>query len=179
MYKKRETKFRLIPKNGQKFGKLTFIKETYSWVGQDNLRHRNAIFLCFCGNHKELELYKVKSGQAKSCGCLKKSNAVKHNLCYHPLYRIWDNIKDRCYNTNYKTYRWYGAKGIKMCKKWLNNFKCFYDWALANGWQKGLQVDKDIIPAKMGIKAKLYSPKYCSIVTKTVNLKAIKKQKTK
>lgn len=32
-----------------------------------------AIFLCECGNEKELDIYKVKSGHTKSCGCLKKT----------------------------------------------------------------------------------------------------------
>lgn len=40
---------------------------------------------------------------------------------------------------------------------------------MANGWKKGLHIDKDIIPKKLGIPAKIYSPEMCSIVTRKEN----------
>jgi hypothetical protein len=43
----------------------------------------------------------------------------------HPLYGIWQAMKRRCYNQNVDGYRWYGAVGISVCKRWRNNFSAF------------------------------------------------------
>lgn len=38
----------------------------------------------------------------------------------HPLYRCWASMKNRCYNKNDKrNYAWYGARGIKVCDRWV------------------------------------------------------------
>ena len=34
-------------------------------------------------------------------------------------YSIWTTMKSRCNNPNTRQYRWYGAKGIKVCNRWL------------------------------------------------------------
>lgn len=65
-----------------------------------------------------------------------------HGLCKHPLYKTWQNIKSRCNNPNATKYYLYGGKGIKMHKEWENDFKVFYDWAICNGWEKGLTIDR-------------------------------------
>lgn len=88
-----------------------------------------------------------------------------HGFSAHPLYRVWENIYSRCYNPRNKKYPIYGGRGVKVCEEWLKDRSTFIKWAIANGWQKGLQVDKDIIAQKMGIPALLYSPEFCSIVT--------------
>ena len=33
-------------------------------------------------------------------------------------YNVWRNINSRCHNPNDMAYRYYGARGIKVCKKW-------------------------------------------------------------
>ncbi len=43
------------------------------------------------------------------------------------LYSILKNVKSRCYNTNYPYYSYYGARGIKVCDEWLNDFMNFYN----------------------------------------------------
>lgn len=40
-------------------------------------------------------------------------------------YKLWSNIKARCYNKKHISYRSYGAKGAKMCDRWLNSFEHF------------------------------------------------------
>ncbi len=87
-----------------------------------------------------------------------------HGLSRHPLYYVWQAMKMRCYNENYKDYKYYGAKGVKMCDEWFNDFEPFYKWAMNNGYKKGLQVDKDI----KGI-GKLYGPDSCVFVTPKIN----------
>lgn len=70
----------------------------------------------------------------------------------------------RCYNKNHKTYKHYGGRGVKVCDEWRNDYQKFLDWSLANGWAKGLQLDKDIKGNGL-----LYSPETCSWVTRIQN----------
>lgn len=70
-----------------------------------------------------------------------KYNVKKHHLMTHPLYTTWCGMKERCKNPNNVNYKWYGGKGITFDPSW-NDFKPFYDWALANGWREGLTLDR-------------------------------------
>lgn len=88
-----------------------------------------------------------------------------HNLSKHPLFNVWVGIIRRCYSPKSNVYKRYGANGVRVCDEWRYNFKYFYDWAISNGWQKGLHIDKDIKARKIGIPPLLYSPEMCSIVT--------------
>jgi hypothetical protein len=147
---------------GQKFNKLTLL--SHRIVG----KYRMGTFLCDCGKIIESNYSHVKNGFTMSCGCHFKSILIlrntTHGLERHPLIKIYRSIKARCYNKNVKSYKNYGAKGVRMCDEWLRDFKSFYDWCINNGWEPGLQVDKDIKGTGL-----LYSPDMCCIVTKTVN----------
>ena len=37
---------------------------------------------------------------------------------------------------------WYYQTGIKMCEEWERDFQKFKEWALANGYKKGLTIDR-------------------------------------
>ena len=65
-----------------------------------------------------------------------------HGMRRTKLYRVWCSMKERCNNTNNKSYKHYGLRGIKVCEEWAGDFKCFYDWAIANGYQEGLTIDR-------------------------------------
>lgn len=43
-----------------------------------------------------------------------------------PEYHSWMAMKARCYNPNRRSYRWYGAKGIKVVKRW-HKFANFFE----------------------------------------------------
>lgn len=58
------------------------------------------------------------------------------------LYRTYKHMKERCYNKNDKRYKWYGRRGITICKEWLNDFQAFYDWAISNGYNDTLTIDR-------------------------------------
>lgn len=59
-----------------------------------------------------------------------------------PLYGVWNTMKQRCYNPNNHKYKNYGERGIAVCSDWKNNFWSFYHWAISNGYQRGLTLDR-------------------------------------
>ena len=47
----------------------------------------------------------------------------------------------RCYDTNFNEYKNYGFRGITVCDEW-HDVKKFYNWAINNGFQDGLSIDR-------------------------------------
>jgi hypothetical protein len=67
----------------------------------------------------------------------------------------------RCYNPDNPRYADWGGRGITVCVEWVGYIE-FRDWALANGWRRGLQIDRID-------NDKDYSPDNCRITTQEVN----------
>lgn len=67
---------------------------------------------------------------------------MKHGLRQTRIYGIWNGMLQRCYNPNRPKYKDYGARGIGVCEEWRHNFKAFYDWAMANGYNDNLTIDR-------------------------------------
>lgn len=65
-----------------------------------------------------------------------------HGMTNTRLYKIWLGIKERCCNKRCKWYRDYGARGIKVCDEWLTDFMSFYAWAMENGYQENLTIER-------------------------------------
>jgi hypothetical protein len=155
---------------GMTFGRLTVLKY-YDKTKSGNKRWECQ---CSCGLKSIVAHGDLRSGHTKSCGCLGNSATrpyrVKHGLSKHLLRGVWNSMNNRCHNPKSQAYPWYGAKGVRVCDEWRKNIISFYDWCIENGWHEGMEVDKDIIPKKLGIPAVLYSPEMCSIVTKQENL---------
>lgn len=161
-------KYRVEAEIGNTYNDLTITSE--AGMGKHGIMVN---VICICGNKRICRMRAVLSGAIKSCGCLTIKRTVErlttHGLSNHPLFTTWGKMKQRCYDITHKQFKNYGARGVRICKEWLNNFKSFYDWCIENGWQKGLQIDKDIIPERLGIPALLYSPEMCLIVTNKIN----------
>lgn len=66
----------------------------------------------------------------------------KHNMAHTRLYTSWCNMKARCYRKTMKRYERYGGRGIIVCDKWKNSFIAFKNWAMANGYQDDLTLDR-------------------------------------
>jgi len=58
------------------------------------------------------------------------------------LRHVWRNMTQRCLNEDDAGYKWYGARGIRVCEEWRNSLPAFTTWALANGYQEGLKIDR-------------------------------------
>lgn len=129
---------------GERHNRVTFISEPFYKNG--NKRHRYVKYVCECGNISEGELYHIRQGHIKSCGCLNSElrfkRRYKHGLSKHRLMVIWGNMYDRCLNERNSDYPGYGGRGIEICNEWANNFKAFYDWAVINGYSSKLQIDR-------------------------------------
>lgn len=65
-----------------------------------------------------------------------------HNGKHTKLYRVWCGIKERCNNPNNKKYYRYGGRGIAVCEQWQDDFDSFRSWALSNGYEEGLTIDR-------------------------------------
>lgn len=117
-----------------------------------------------CGNEYTRYPQKIVNGENISCSLCKgiirmreefKSFGGKRN---HPLYTVWDAMKQRCYNPNSAEYNNYGARGVYVCEEWLNDSEAFILWAMQNGWQEGLYIDKDKLSMEQGLEVPFYSP---------------------
>ena len=54
-------------------------------------------------------------------------------------------MRQRCHNSKNRGYKNYGARGITVCDEWLDKeagFMNFYNWAMQNGYQDGLSIDR-------------------------------------
>ena len=133
-----------IDLTGERFGKLTVIKEAGS-----HSQHITWLCKCDCGNETIVQGYNLKNGNSKSCGCLNRElsaertrNRAKHHGDGTRLYRIWIGMKSRCQNPGMSNYKYYGARGISICKEWEHDFAAFRTWALSHGYSGNLTIDR-------------------------------------
>lgn len=127
---------------------------------------------CDCGGTTTLPTSSLtrKKSPVVSCGCyrdevLSKCNRYipfKHGLHGHKLYKIYQTMLQRCYNPNSQRWKYYGEKGIGVCDIWREDFINFYNWAVENGWQDGLSIDR--LDSNKG-----YEPDNCQWVTVSEN----------
>jgi hypothetical protein len=139
---------------GKQFGRLTVLDECRKVPSGTEWKCK-----CECGNEVYVYRGKLTSGHTNSCGCL---TSTLDGLSNHRLYRTWWGIKERCYSERHASYHNYGAKGIKMCEEW-QDFKTFYNWAMENGYQDDLTIDRHD-------STKDYSPENCQWITLAENV---------
>lgn len=94
---------------------------------------------CECGNIKNCNGTDLRSDKIKSCGCVRIS---KHNSTGTRLYNIWKGMKSRCYIKTSKSFNNYGARGIKLCDEWINDFSKFKEWSLINNYNDQLSIER-------------------------------------
>ena len=127
---------------GQRYGRLTAQHRA------ERAKNGNIMWLCLCdcGNTALVTAHCLRSGHTQSCGCYQKERAGdsnrKHGRTKSRLHNEWLSMKARCYNKNNKRYNRYGERGIEVCQEWLDSFEAFRDWALANGYQDDLTLDR-------------------------------------
>ena len=141
--------YSVIINSGDRYGKLTIIKE----VEPTETRVRRFLCKCDCGNETIVRMCHLRASKhpTVSCGCYGKEQArtigIKHGYAsdkqkYEKLYRIWCHMKERCYYPNSDHYYLYGGRGITVCDEWKDNYLSFRTWAMNNGYQDELTIDR-------------------------------------
>lgn len=64
--------------------------------------------------------YARKWRGSKLEGRIRIGKQYPHGLYGHHLYWTWHNMRQRCNNPTSPLYRWYGARGIRVCERWDN-----------------------------------------------------------
>lgn len=131
---------------GDVYGKLTL-----TGITQLVNKNRYVEVICECGNKKMVSLSSLKVGDVKSCGCfsnqMRKDKMTTHGMSnsktnkVHPILSAFQNMHRRCEGVVPKDYINYTQKGIVVCEEWFD-FDQFKNWALANGWKKGLTLER-------------------------------------
>lgn len=155
---------------GQRFGRLTVLERAPS----DKSGRIRWECRCDCGNKTIVAGTRLRKGASQSCGCYQRDAVRAHNLTHGEtqqkpgeqriprIYRIWANMKTRCNNPNTPYYDRYGGRGIRVCPEWENSFETFRNWAIANGYADGLQIDRIDNDGD-------YTPENCRWVSKEEN----------
>lgn len=110
--------------SGKTFGRLTVI-------GFHSRRGVQILWACkcSCGNEQVAEGGNLRRGYTASCGCYAREkssiNNFRHGKCFTATYKSWQAMKTRCTNRNDGHWPSYGGRGIKVCKRWLNDFNAF------------------------------------------------------
>lgn len=110
---------------GKRFGRLLVLqrgpiglKGVIKWV-----------CACDCGGEITTLGTNLRRGVTQSCGCYfrerQRASVTTHGKTRHPLFRTWSGMKTRCYNPRSKEWRYYGARGVTIDPRWIDNFSRF------------------------------------------------------
>lgn len=125
-----------------------------------------------CGIHKEYRTETVKTRNQEQCKiCCSSNKNKKHGMRGHRLNSILNNMIQRCENPSMINYEYYGGKGISVCEEWKTNRASFFDWALSNGYEDSLTIDRIN-------GSRNYEPSNCRFVPMTIQNRNKDKPKT-
>ena len=129
------------------FGRLKVIE----MAGKNKRNEVMWLCECQCENRTKVVVSGalLRNGTTKSCGCLNRELSskratlrnTKHNQSHTKLYRTWNDMRQRTANPKREDYKNYGARNIHICNEWLD-FIAFKNWALENGYQEGLTIER-------------------------------------
>lgn len=101
----------------RRFGKLVVLN-----LCPDNIRQLRWVCMCDCGKTTIAYGSNLKSRKTRSCGCARTT----HNRSYTDLYHSWHTMRRRCRSNKAASYKYYGGKGIQVCKRW-DSFENFLE----------------------------------------------------
>lgn len=127
---------------------------------------------CSCGTERLVHASTLKSGESKSCGCLKQELATrrgtKHGFSKTQAYASWVGARRRCTDETCEAYENYGGRGIQMCDRWLDDFEAFLQDM--GDRPEGYTLDRIDVNGN-------YEPENCRLVTMTTQI--VNRRKTR
>lgn len=109
-------------KPGQRIGRVTIIQEA-----PQKKAHRRFDCLCDCGTRFTAHLAALRTGNTTSCGCWRKQRATIHGMHKESEYRCWAHMISRCSDRKSRSWKNYGGRGIRVCKRWVQSFAAFLE----------------------------------------------------
>lgn len=149
------------PKVGDKIGSRTILEYVES-----NTHHTKVKVKCNCGQVDIIQLSPLILGKADMCSkCARKlkNSRYKGGISKYSWYGVYKSMLRRCYNPKDKKYKDYGERGIRVCDEWLDDPWEFGKWAEANGYIKGLHIDRKDNDGN-------YEPSNCWWVPNSINV---------
>lgn len=95
---------------------------------------------CDCGKIAEISTKHFFNDNQTTCGRFHKK--YENSKVGERLYNTWNRMIHRCYDPNNHKYNSYGARGIKVCDEWHKDYDTFYKWAIENGYELGLWIER-------------------------------------
>lgn len=101
--------------------------------------HKKALWNvdCDCGERRIVVGGNLTSGMSQSCGCLN----TKHGMSRKSIYKVWQGMLSRCYQPAHASYKDYGGRGIRVCKRWRRSFTNFLA-DMVDSYKCGLSIDR-------------------------------------
>lgn len=74
--------------------------------------------VCDCGREVVTTSTRISKAHKKSCGC--RTGIYRHRETYKRSVErtAWRAMHERCTNSHDRAYQWYGARGIRVCRRW-------------------------------------------------------------
>lgn len=99
------------------------------------------LFECVCPDCGKIR-HADKRKLGKPCiSCANKRRST-HGLSNTRIYALLQGMKIRCTYPSATNFEYYGGRGITICDEWLSNPAAFAEWALENGYRKGVEIDR-------------------------------------
>ncbi len=103
---------------GERYGRLVIIRQAESYISPGGSWQTVWECKCDCGKIKNVRKCALINGLTNSCGCLNAERRTTHGQSRTAIYERWLDMTRRCNNPSAHNYKHYGARGIKVCKRW-------------------------------------------------------------
>lgn len=158
---------------GNRFGRRVVLGEPFYCKFRGH-SESSVVYECDCGTIQAVPCIYLFKTDGQSCGCLGSETTAKrfttHGMSKTKLHNIWCGMKTRCFRKTSSTYPYYGGRGIRVCLKWKDSFEAFRDWAIANGYQDGLEIDRRNTNGN-------YKPSNCRWATRSQQMRNTRKRR--
>ena len=131
---------KVVDLTGKRFGKWSVIYRA------ENNKKGAAMWhcKCDCGYERDVLGTNLRLGRTNGCMRCMCGHTKQSGVSNTKIYKVWRNMKQRCFYEKDKSYKDYGSRGITVCDEWKNDFQAFYDYVskLPHFGEKGYSLDR-------------------------------------